>query len=251
MSEIVVLDAIKTALWLLFFSLVVHKFQNEIKGLIQSLSSLEVAGATFELKNKKETIRSYILLSETLVELISRCEDIEKLVPLIDASESEKLGSFALKYTSEVPKREWNIQLLRNIAHLLIRHGRYQDAIDICGMLLSQLPENYDLLNLKALALMTSRIAANFEAAEVIFSNLVSSYPEITYLRYNLALVLSLQQKFEESEKQMSEVIDIGFGNIKKDLLQDPLFHHFREQRPNEFKKLESHLKANIAPTTI
>lgn len=250
MSEIIISDVLKTAFWLLFFYLIIHKFHEEIKELIQSLSSLEVAGATFELKNKKETIRSYVLLSEALVELISRCQDVEALVPLINSSESEKLGSFAQKYINEVHPSEWNLQLLRNIAHLLIRNQREQKAIDICEKLLDQIKENQDFLNLKALALMTSRIKDNYKNAEDIFSKLVQRYPEIIYIRYNLALIYSLQEKFEDAEKEMMNVINMGFGKIKGNMLLDPLFHDFREKKQDSFEKLRCALDSKMTSTT-
>lgn len=116
MSDIVLLEIIKTVFWLLVFGASIFVFQKEVKQLLQSLSSFKVAGPTFELKDKKETIRSYILLAETLVDLLSRGDRIDDLQKLLHPSQIEKLGAFGLKYTKEVSESDWSEKLLKNIA---------------------------------------------------------------------------------------------------------------------------------------
>ncbi|MBV5337613.1 MAG: hypothetical protein J0653_06620, partial [Deltaproteobacteria bacterium] len=191
MSDVVLLEIIKTVFWLMVFGTTLFFFQSEVKQLLQSLSSFKVAGATFELKDKKETIRSYVALAETLVDILSRGERLDELQKLLHPSQIEKLGLFALKYTKEVPAADWSEELLRNIAYLLLRFGRYKHSVELYDSLLSKRPDHVDLLNLKALALMTTRIPKNVKPAEELLSNLVSRYPELVYIRFNWALALS------------------------------------------------------------
>ncbi|OIQ84475.1 hypothetical protein GALL_336980 [mine drainage metagenome] len=244
MSDVVLLEIIKTVFWLLVFGATVFLFQSEVKQLIQSLSSFKVAGATFELKDKKETIRSYVLLAETLVDLLSRGDRMDELQKLLHPSQIEKLGTFALKYTKEVSEGDWSEELLKNIAYLLLRFGRYKHSVELYDALLSKRPDHVELLNLKALALMTSRLSKNVKAAEELLSNLVARYPEYVHIRFNLALALSLLERDDDAAQEMTKVIDYGYWKADRNFLADPLFHHVREHSPELLANLNNHLTA-------
>jgi len=247
MSDIVLLEIINTVFWLLLFGASIFVFRKEVKQLLQSLSSFRVAGATFELKDKKETIRSYILLAETLVDLLSRSDRIDDLRKLLHPSQIEKLGIFTLKYIKEVPESDWNEELLKNIAYLLLRFGRHKLSVDLYDALLLRRPDHAELLNLKALALMTSRLSNCVQTAEGLLSNLVTRYPEYVHIRFNLALALSLLEKDDDASQQMKRVIDEGYWKSDKNLLADPLFNHVREYRPDLFDSLNAHLMEAIS----
>lgn len=247
MSDVVVLEIIKTFFWLSVFGTAVFFFRGEVKQLIQSLSSFKVAGATFELKDKQETIRSYVLLAETLVDLLSRGDRIDDLQKLLHPSQIEKLGAFALKYTKEVPEDNWSEELLKNIAYLLLRFGRYKHSVELYDALLSKRPDHVELLNLKALALMTSRLSKNAKVAEELLSNLVNRYPEYAHIRFNFALALSLLEKDDEAAQEMAKVIDYGYWKVDRNLLGDPLFHHVREHRPELLESLNNHIAVVMA----
>lgn len=242
MSEVIIMKSIDALFWLLLLFVVLWMFRNEIKQLLQSLTSLKVAGATFELKNNKETLRSYILLAETLIDFLSKGNRIEELKSFMDSVQIEKLGNFALQYTKEIPHENWNEQLLRNIAILLFRFGRSRQSVDLYDALLRNRPNDVDLLNLKAVALMTTRITNNVKTAEDILVNLIDRYPEQQFIRFNLALALSLLQKGNEAVTQMWRAIDDGYWKDNADCLYDPLFHYVRENLSKQFEQLKLHL---------
>ena len=242
MNELIILESIKSVFWLIIFGICIYAFRNEARLFIHSLSGLKIAGATFELRDKKETLRSYILLAEILMDFLSTSDKIEELYKLMHPYQIERLGNFALQYTKEMPEDDWNEALLSNIAHLLMRFNRHEQSINLCNALLVERPNEQVLLNLKGLALMNSRISNNIETAENIFSDLLTRYPEDAVYRFNLALTLSLLKKGDDAIKQMRKVIDDGYWRTNENLLNDICFYYVREHHPDQFNELNDYL---------
>jgi tetratricopeptide (TPR) repeat protein len=243
MNDIVILELIKTIFWLIVLMIVVFVFRREIKLILESMGSFKVAGAAFELKDRKETLQSYILLAETLIDLLSRSDRIRAIQDIVSPSQIEKLGTFALKYTEEVGHGQWNEELLRNIALLLFRFGRYTQSLKLYDALLARRPDHYDLLNLKALALMTTRLEEKVKEAEKILSALVTRYPEMNYIRCNFALTKSLLGDHDEVAMQMQTLIECNYPKEAPDFLDDPLLHRTREDRPDLIGQLKEKIK--------
>lgn len=243
MSDVVLLQVIQSGFWLLVISTIVLLFLKELKVLIQSLAHFEVAGAAFQFSDRKETLRSYALLSDTLINLLSHGDRIDELGRLLHPSQIELLGAFALKYTTEVEQSEWNEELLKNVAYLLLRFGRNKLSVQLYDALLKNRPDHIELLNLKALALITSRLPVPIIQAKELLLELTTRYPEQTHIRFNYSLALSLFGELEESSNEMRRAIDDGFWKSNENLLSDPLFHHVRENRPDLFKDLQAHLE--------
>ncbi|SOD19544.1 tetratricopeptide repeat protein [Nitrosomonas ureae] len=243
MSEIITLKLIESGFWLLLLSVCLLIFHKEVKRVLQSLSNFKLLGATFELRDTKESIKSYILLSETLIDLLSTNTPVESLKDLMSMNQIEKLGNFALQYTKEVSNNNWNEQLLRNITHLLIRFNRIQQAIDLSDILLANRPDFVDVLNLKALALMNSRIPSNMKNAENIFADLVERFPENSIFRFNLGLVKISLENYEDGLKLILRAIDNGHWYADQKMLLDPLLYKLRENKPNEFRALYDYLE--------
>lgn len=236
MSDVLILEFARTVFWLIALGVVLFLFHGEIKMLLQSLGSFKVAGATFELKDRKETLQSYVLLAETLIDILSRSERIDALQQIVLPNQIEKLGVFAIKYTEEVGNGQWNEELLRNIAYLLLRFGRYSQSVKLYDALLVRRPNHVDLLNLKALALLTSRLDDNVSEARNILLNLVLRYPEVQPVRFNFALAQSLLGDHDEVEKQISKLIELEYFKQAPNFLDDPLWHRTNEIRPDLIK---------------
>ncbi len=247
MADVVLLQIIQSVFWLLVLGGAIFVFRKEIKMLLRSIGSFEVAGASFHLKDQKETLKSYALLSDILIDLLSREGRIEPMRHLMVPSQIETIGAFALKYTTEVERQEWNEELLKNIAYLLFRFGRYKHAVQIYDALLEKRPDHVELLNLKALALMTSRLAEPVEQATNLLRALTKRYPEFSHLRFNYALALSLSENVEEAYKEMRRAITDGYSPAQgENPLLDPLFHHAREARPDLIEALRDHLTSIV-----
>lgn len=243
MNDIVILELIKTIFWLIVLMIVVCVFRREIKLILGSMGSFKVAGAAFELKDRKETLQSYVLLADTLIDLLSRSERIEEIKNIVLPSQVEKLGTFALKYTEEVGDGQWNEELLRNIALLLFRFGRSSQSVKLYDALLARRPDHLDLLNLKAIALMTSRLEEKVKEAERILSALAARYPEEQNVRFNLALSKSLLGDHDEVTKQMQTLIESDYPKNMPNFLDDPLLHRTREDRPDLIDQLKEKIK--------
>jgi len=242
MNDVVVVELITNGFWLILLGGVALLFRKDLSILLGSLARFNVAGAAFEFKDKKDTIHSYALLSDTLIEILGRSDRIEDLLSLLEPSQIQKLGSFAIRYTSEVAESEWNDQLLRNISYLLIRFGYYQQAIELIDALSSKRPANADLLNLRALALMTTRLKDNVDEAEQLFSELTNRFPERPHFNFNHALSASLLEKYEEALNRMERAISLGYAKSSPNCLNDPLFYNVRENRSDEVRKLQEFL---------
>jgi len=246
MNDVVVLQLINSLFWLLMFGAALFFFRKEIRKLLQSLGSFRVAGSSFEFKDTKETIQSYILLSETLIDLLSRSDRIDALQQILVPSQIEKLSAFALKYTDEIDRTSWNEEMLRNIAYLLLRFGRYTQAVSLYDALLAGRPEHVDLLNLKALALITSRLKEQVEQALPILAELVRRYPELHYIRFNYALAKSLVYDHEGAVEEMEKVICSDYLKQNQQLLHDVLFQKTREESPESFGKLQKLVESEL-----
>lgn len=158
----------------------------------------------------------------------------------------ERLSSFAIRYTEEVSKESWNEELLSNVAYLLLRFGRYSQAVVLYDALLDRRPNHAELLNLKALAMITSRLSEQVEIAVPIFSSLAKRYPENTTYRYNYALAKSLVPAHETALNEMERVIRSDYIRHNQKVLQDPLFHKTRDDRPEDLTRLEILLNNEI-----
>lgn len=243
MADLVLLQIIQSAFWLSVLGGAVFVFRKELKILLRSLGGFEVAGASFYLKDQKETLESYALLSDILIDLLSKEQRVESMRHLMTPSQIEALGAFALKYTAEVERQDWNEELLKNIAYLLLRFGRYRHAVQIYDALLENRPDHVELINLKALALMTSRLAEPVNEASNLLESLVKRYPEFFHLRFNYALSLSLLGEVEKAYEEMQRVFTDGYrGEQNEDPLSDPLFHNVRELRPDLIEALRRQL---------
>lgn len=246
MNDVVLLQIINSLFWLIIFGSSVWAFRKEIRKLLQSLGSFKVAGSSFEFKDHKETIESYVLLAETLIDLLSRTERIDSIQQVLVPSQVEKLSAFALRYTEEVSRQTWNEEMLRNIAYLLLRFGRFSQAIVLYDALLEERPDHVDLLNLKALAMITSRLPEQVEKAIPILSGLVARYPEYHHVRFNYALARSLASDYDGAIREMETVIRSPYLVDNRDLLQDPLFQKTREEQTESFNQLEKLVKSEL-----
>lgn len=246
MNDVVILQITSSVFWLIIFGVIVWIFRQEVRKLLQSLGGVKVAGSSFEFKDQKETIESYVLLAETLIDILSRSDRIEAMLNILVPSQVERLSAFAIRYTEEVPKESWNEELLRNIAYLLLRFGRYIQSITLYDALLDGRPNHSDLLNLKALAMITSRLPEQVGHALPILSSLVDRYPESSVYRYNYALACSLAAEHQVALKEMEFVIRSPYVKMHPGVLQDPLFHKTRDSEPEEIQRLDALLRSEL-----
>ncbi|KUM54271.1 tetratricopeptide repeat protein [Rheinheimera sp. EpRS3] len=240
MNDVVMLQLSSSIFWLIIVGLIIFIFHNEIRALLKSVASLKIAGSSFEFSDKNDTIKCNIILAETLIDMLSRDDKIEHLKSILTAHQIEKIAAFAFKYLEEIDSSKLNEQMLTNIAYLLLRFGRYEQAVKLCDALLKRVPDHRHLLNTKALALITTRLDDKVAEALPILQNLLTRYPETGYIRLNYALANSLLLKHDEAFEHMLQLVKSeNYMRNEHNPIDDPLFHRTRTQRPDLLAKLE------------
>ncbi|CAM3911765.1 hypothetical protein [Rheinheimera salexigens] len=82
MTDVVLLQLMSSLFWLLVFGVIVFIFRREIRALFGSVASFKIAGSSFEFQDKKDTLQSYILLTEILIDMLFRESWEVPLAPL-------------------------------------------------------------------------------------------------------------------------------------------------------------------------
>ncbi len=242
----VLMQLTSNVFWILVIAGVVGVFRKELGSLIASIANFKVAGSSFEFRDRKETLQSYILLAETLIDMLSRTERIDAITSIITAPQVEKLAAFAFKYSEEVERERWNEEMLRNIAYLLLRAGRYSQAVKLYDELLERRPDHLELLNLKALALITTRLDEKVNQALPILRDLLERYPEAGVVRLNYALACALSDEHDEAIKQMDKLIQSEYVFSNNNPLIDPLFERTRVAEPEKVKALQAQFEKRL-----
>lgn len=246
MSDVVLLQLTTSIFWFLVVIILVGAFKKEVGGLLMSMASFRIAGSSFEFKNMKETMHSQVILADTLLGLLSRDDRLDEIVRLVTSAEVEKLAKFAFKYTEEMEENKWNEGMLGNIAYLLLRFGRYEQAVNLCDALLERVPDHLRILNTKALALLTTRLDEKVKEAFSIFKGLVNRYPEEGFVQFNFALANSMLNYHEDAFKHMRILISTDYVISNPHILEDPLFYKTREERPDLQATLQEELHARL-----
>src|SRR2546421_10662707 len=109
-SDVVWQGIISDVFWLTIFLVAIIVFRRELRAVISSLASFKVAGASFELRDKRATLESYAILTDILVEILSQRDSAEKLSQFISDNSARQLAKFTLKYAREVPKEDKEIE---------------------------------------------------------------------------------------------------------------------------------------------
>ena len=244
MTDLMIVELTKAVLWALAFTLVVVLFRHQIASLLQSLGSFNVAGASFTLRDGKKTLQSYILLSETFIEVISSSPNVEHLAMQVAPPQAEKLGNFCLLYTAEIGEAPLNEALLRNVAHLLTRHGRYRLAIQVYDALLARRPDELQLLGLKALAMLVSRLPPMVKDALAILEPLANRYPEDPSVRFNLAAAYSLSGEHDKCVKTLQNIPPLLLFAANPNWQIDPLLFYTRQAMPERLAEIQAKVEA-------
>ncbi len=243
MTDVVLLQIISYIFWFGVALLVIAVFRKEIKSLLGSLNSFNVAGAHFELHDDKATIESYAMLSEIFVELLSSLEATEKLYPMITDRNAHRLAKFTLQYAAEVPQNEQDMQLLKGVGNILSRKGLFLDAIQIYDALLKKSPNDLDVLNLKGLALLNTGMPKEIERARKIYNQLVAMYPRVDLIWFNRSLTQSLLAQYEAAVADLEKAIEFEYWRVNDRMLYDPCLQPLQKAKPKEYERLANKIQ--------
>jgi tetratricopeptide (TPR) repeat protein len=233
-NELVWQALITNLFWLAILITIILAFRSELRALVGSVASFKVAGASFELKDKKATIESWAILTNILIEVLSQRESSEQLAPFISDASARQLTKFALKYAKDSFAGDKDVELLKSIAYLVGRKGNTKEALSIYDTLLQQSPDDRDVLNLEGALLLNQSNAKYLPTAEKIFVGLAETYPDFSHHWYNLGLTKTRLGKWDEAIPAFREAKERGW----KLPLDNKAFDALREARPQEFADL-------------
>ncbi len=241
-SETFWLAIANNAFWIVILGVIILFFRGQIRSILSSLVRFNVAGASFELKDKKSTLESYAVLTKILLEALKDRDSSMQILSRISPTSTHQLAKFAIKYATEVPEEDRDVDLLKNIAHSLGQQQVIQSAINILDILIKQTPEDGDLYRLKAVVLLQSGVPANLVEAESIWDSLVMKHPRVPVFWYNRSTIKAHLQKYDESLASLEMSIKLGFQKQVPHMLEAADCKLLREARPEDFAKLRSKL---------
>ena len=241
-SETLWLTITNNAFWIITLLVIILFFRKQIGSVLSSLVRFNIAGTSFELKDRKSTLESYAILTKILLEALKNRESSNQILKHISPTSTHQLAKFAIKYATEVPEEDRDVDLLKNIALSLGQQQVIQSAINILDILIKQFPEDGDLYRLKAIVLLESGVPANLVESESIWDSLVIKHPKVAVFWYHCSTAKAHLQKYDESLASLEKTIELGFQIKYPDMLESVDCKLLREARPEDFAKLRSKL---------
>src|SRR5437764_5406421 len=224
--------------WLTIFLAAVLIFRRELRAIFGSVGRFKIAGASFELKDKRATLEYYAILSSILIEILSQRDSAEKFVDLLSIRSAQQLVKFSIKYVKEVQQEDTDTELLKNVASIISRWGQTRDAISFYDALLKQKPEDREILNMKGVALLQSNEGENFSKAEDLYNSLIKRYPLEATLWLNRAISKSFLGNFDESLSDLKRAIQLGIRDQAPEWQDYAAIKLLRDAKPQEFEEL-------------
>lgn len=245
MSDVVIQSIASNIFWIIVGGALVLTFKQEIRNLLNSLGSFKVAGASFELKDSKATLEYYVVLTNIIVEILSKRDSAQELTDLMSDTSVKQLARFAIKYSKEVPEDVREIELLKNIAIIIGRRGSGHEALSFLNALLKDAPHDNDILNLKANLLSDTDDSDKQIEAERIRDQLVIERPYDPGYRFNRALSKAYLKKDDDAIVDLEKAIDLGFWRKRPTMLES---REFKTLKANpEFVRLEGKLSEALS----
>ena len=233
MDNVVTLSIISNAFWLTIVLACIIFFRNEIKGVLGSVSSVSVAGSHFELGDKTQTLKSYTILSNIFLDLLSNSSNNERFVEVFSEINAQQLTNFTLKYLKEAPKEDINFLLMRNIAYIAGQRANLKDALSLYQLLIAKAPTDWTLRNNMGILLFEK----NPSEAKKVFSDLMTENPGVPLYKYNYALSNIELDNFDEGIADLTNVIEAGRYS-DPDMFIRPSIKKLAKVRPADYQKI-------------
>lgn len=246
MSDVVMQNLISDVFWFALMLTVIGFFRREIKNLMNSLGSFKVAGASFELKDSRATIESYVALTNIVTDILTDRENAIKFGTLLSNLNVHYLSQFALTYAKDVPEDPKQLELVTNIAWLISNRGDSESALKFYNAVLKQHPENLDILNLKAGALIANITPEALLECEGIMDKLVAARPKDAQYRNNRAIIKCKLGKLPDALTDLELAVDLGYWRQDPYMLRADDFDPIRTDP--RFQALETKLAEILRP---
>jgi tetratricopeptide (TPR) repeat protein len=237
MDNVVVLSIITNVFWLTIFLVAILSFRSEIRALLNSLSSVSIAGSHFELGDKNMTLKSFSILSNIFLDLLCATGNADKLVEVFSEVNAQQLFRFTRKYLVEATVEDINFVLIRNIAWIVYRKSSPQDALSLYDLLLEKAPNDQYLQSNRGLVLLES----NPMEAQKVYEKLKTEYPGESLYRYNHALSNMTLGYFNEGVKDIMSVIHDGYWDDQ--IYTRPAIQKLAREHPEQYQELNAFIE--------
>jgi tetratricopeptide (TPR) repeat protein len=183
-TEHAIIAIVSNAFWLVILISCIIFFRQEIKNGLNSLSSIDIAGSHLKLENRERAIRSFTTLTNIFVEMLSDGDEHTKFTGMLSVSNAQQLNRFLKAYLEEVKKENWDLTLVKNVAHIAHRKGYVSDSVELYKTLVDKFPDRPDFLEDYGNVLLS----LNPGEAKNQFHELVKKYPGQDSYKYNRAM---------------------------------------------------------------
>jgi tetratricopeptide (TPR) repeat protein len=232
-TEHAIIAIVSNAFWLVILISCIIFFRQEIKNGLNSLSSIDIAGSHLKLENRERAIRSFTTLTNIFVEMLSDGDEHTKFTGMLSVSNAQQLNRFLKAYLKEVPPENWDLTLVKNVAHIAHRKGYISDSVELYKTLLKKNPDRPDLLADYGNVLLL----LNPGEAKKQFEILVEKYPGQDSYKYNRATASLKSGDVDSAVADLKTCLNAGY-------LGDNMLERIKEvtkKMPDKGKELLEH----------
>ncbi len=232
-NDVVLLAIISNGFWLVIFLVCIGIFNTEIRNLFNSLSSVNIAGGRFELGDRAMTLKSYTILSDIFLDIVSNSHNSVKLAGLLSEVNARQLIDFTKKYVKEVKKEELNLLLIRNVAYIANRKGNQADSLSLYESLLQIAPNDAVLRHDYGYVLLWT----NASKAKKVYEDLMREYPSNPIHEFYLGIANIHLKDFKGGFTHLKSAIKAGYN--EDDMFDKPEMKNLFVVNPSGYRELK------------
>lgn len=237
-SDAVLLAIFNWLFWMLALGAVLFTFRRELGAILGGLSNVKFAGLSVQLKDRQGQIQAYITLGEAFVVMLSQSGIIiDQIWPYFPRAQLERLSTFAATYMKETAEDTWNVELLRNIALLLMRHERFDQAREIMKKLLRTFPNDPSCIHINASIQLHTRVDKELKLAVDTYKLLVTQYPDQFIFIANYMTCYSLLGRHKEAMDVLKQMMERFPAEQIITVVNDPLLTRTRIEAKDLFEE--------------
>lgn len=172
-SEHVMISIVTNVFWLVILIAGIVVFRTEIRNAVNSLTSIEFPGSRLKLADRAATIRSFTILSNIFVDILSYRGEPDKFAELISVSHAQQLNKFLRLYLNEVKSEDLDRNLVKNAAYIVYLKCDKMDSLELYKAIIAKIPDNPKIIEHYTFVL----VSVNPQEAINESNRLINKYP--------------------------------------------------------------------------
>lgn len=232
-NDVVLLAIISNGFWLAIFLVCIGIFNPEIRTLFNSLSSVNIAGGRFELGDRATTLKSYTILSDIFLDIVSNTQNNLKLADLLSEVNAQQLINFTKKYVKEVKKEDLNLMLIRNVAYIANWKGNIWESLSLYEFLLQIAPNDAVLRHDYGYVLLRT----DPSKAKKVYADLMRDYPGVASHEFYLGIADIDLKDFKSGFTHLKSAIKAGYE--EDGIFNKPEMKSLLEVNPSGYRELK------------